>query len=245
DPPAMLTANEPVAQAHDGEPGDDAAEAVSAAALEPFAAESLAVPTPLVEQREWNDQNTADAVAFEKRESLPVSDDILAGTASRNPVAVAPDAAPAPAPANESKVVAFGGQELIAASDGALENTRGGFDTGNGLLVSFGITRVAYINGNLATTTSFNIADVGKVTPEQASALSKQLGSVNLVQNGAGNSFQPALTSSSGTVIQNTLSNQTIMTRTVIDASANSSGLLRNLNTQRTLTEALGSALRR
>jgi hypothetical protein len=61
----------------------------------------------------------------------------------------------------------------------------------------------------------------------------------------AGNSFQPPLASSPGTVIQNTLSNQTITTKTIIDAIANSSGLLRNLNTQRTLAEALASALRR
>jgi hypothetical protein len=154
------------------------------------------------------------------------------------------NAAQAAAASGDDKIVAFGGEPLIAAADSVLENTRGGFDPGNGLMVSFGITRVAYVNGSLATTTSFNIGDVSKMTPQQADMLSKQIGTVNLVQNGAGNSFDPAF-ASSGTVIQNTLNNQTIVTKTVIDATANSSGLLRNLNMQRTLTEALSGGLRR
>lgn len=147
----------------------------------------------------------------------------------------------------DSRAVLFGEQTLLAASDSKLDRLRGGFDAGNGLQVSFGITRVAYINGNLATTSSFNIADVSKISADQASALGKQMASVNLVQNGPGNLYQAnqGNGTAAGTVIQNTLNNQNIATRTIIDASANSAGILRSMNLQRTLTEALGSNLRR
>ncbi|MGI4937746.1 MAG: hypothetical protein ACRYF5_13525 [Janthinobacterium lividum] len=146
----------------------------------------------------------------------------------------------------EMKQVAFGDSRLLAASDSKLDGLRGGFDGGNGLQVSFGITRVAYINGALATTNSLTIADVGKITADQAAQLNKQAGGINVVQNGPNNQYLGNPSGSlPGTVIQNTLNNQTITTKTVIDASANSAGILRNMNLQRTLNDAVGSGLRR
>ncbi|MEO8598294.1 MAG: hypothetical protein ABI656_00515 [bacterium] len=133
----------------------------------------------------------------------------------------------------------------VAVSDTNLDQMRGGFNTGSGLLVSFGIQRAVYINGNMVTTTSFNIPDVGKVSGAQAATLSAAAGAVNLVQNGPGNTIEPgALSQAVGaTVIQNTLSNQNIQNLTIIDASTNSLGLLKSINALSTLNDALSNAV--
>lgn len=80
----------------------------------------------------------------------------------------------------------------MAASNRMLDSMRGGFDLGDGLLVSFGITRSVSINGNLIVTTSFNIPDLSRITPAQAALVNQQAGSFNLVQNGPGNTVQPS-----------------------------------------------------
>ena len=133
---------------------------------------------------------------------------------------------------------------LAAVSDTNLEQMRGGFDTGSGLVVSFGVQRAVYINGNMITTTSFNIPDVGKVSGAQADMLSAAA-AVNLVQNGPGNTIQPgALSQAIGaTVIQNTLNNQSIQNLTVINTATNSLGLLKSINAQSSLRDALSNAV--
>jgi len=122
---------------------------------------------------------------------------------------------------------------------------RGGFDAGTSLQVSFGIQRAVYINGNLVTSTSINIPDVGQITAAQASALAAVTNTVNVIQNGPGNSFDPApLTHTTGaTVIQNSLNNQNIQTLTTISAAVNSLDALKNLNLQNTLQSALTGSI--
>lgn len=134
---------------------------------------------------------------------------------------------------------------LTAVSDTNLEQMRGGFDAGSGLLVSFGIQRAVYINGNMVTTTSFTLPDVGKVTDAQAEMLRTTAGTVNLVQNGQGNTIQSgALSQTIGaTVIQNTLNNQNIQNLTIIDATTNSLSMLKNINALSTLNDALSKAV--
>ena len=80
----------------------------------------------------------------------------------------------------------------VAVNDRRLDATRGGFDLGNGLLASFGIERAVYVNGNLVSSTSVNIPDIGRITPDQASALAAATGTVNIIQNGANNTVDPA-----------------------------------------------------
>ncbi|MEO6353322.1 MAG: hypothetical protein ABI575_04600 [Oxalobacteraceae bacterium] len=65
-------------------------------------------------------------------------------------------------------------QEWLAVSNNSLDDMRGGFDNGAGLLVSFGIERAVYINGNLTTSVSFNIPDVGKFAASQAQIAADQ-----------------------------------------------------------------------
>jgi hypothetical protein len=127
-----------------------------------------------------------------------------------------------------------------AVSDRTLDGLRGGFDVGSGLLVSFGITRAVYVNGDLVTQTTLNFGRLSELTPAQAAQLNQQMGALNLVQTGPGNSVAPDVVSTgAGTIIQNTLNNQHIVNQTVIDARSNAMGMIKNLNIQNTLNEAL------
>ncbi len=133
----------------------------------------------------------------------------------------------------------------LAVDESRLSDMRGGFDTDTGLKISVGVQRAVYVNGNLSTTTSFNIPDVGQLTGEQARLLSTTSGTVNLIQNGSGNDFQPGAIpqAATATVIQNTLDNQDIKSLTVIDATANSLGMLKNINFQSSLQDAMQNSL--
>ncbi|WP_231716786.1 hypothetical protein [Burkholderia ubonensis] len=131
----------------------------------------------------------------------------------------------------------------VALSDARLDAMRGGFDLPGGLQVSFGISRVAFVNGNLVTTTNFNIPDVSQITAQQAQALAAaNVGA--LIQVGSGNAAQPAaLPALTGAVIQNTLNNQHIQALTTINTSVNTLSMFKNLNIMSTLNNALTGAL--
>ena len=141
---------------------------------------------------------------------------------------------------------AAGTSVWTAVEDSTLASMRGGFDFGNGLSVSFGIERAVTINGALVTSTTINVGDLARVTPEQAAVISRQAAAINLVQNGTGNAA--ALPGNDlatpGTVIQNTLSNQNIQSQTIINASSNALGLMKTLNTLTSLRDALGNSVR-
>ena len=131
----------------------------------------------------------------------------------------------------------------MAVGDNTLDGLRGGFDPGNGLMVTFGISRAVYINGGLVTQTTLNFGQLNNMNAAQAAQLSKQMASLNLVQNGPGNIFEPQQAGTSGTVIQNTLDNQNIVNRTVIDATSNSLGMVKNLNMQSVISEGVARAI--
>jgi hypothetical protein len=145
------------------------------------------------------------------------------------------------------------GSERLAVRDTALDTVRGGFVTNN-LNIAFGIERAVYINGALVTTTSLNITDTGRIT---SSTDTKGLtpSTLALIQSGAGNSVAGGAFSSAsgvglnanaiGTVVQNTLDGQKIQNVTVINATANSLGVLRELNLQNSLRSSLIDSLRR
>ncbi|MEO7160991.1 MAG: hypothetical protein ABIX00_10920, partial [Polaromonas sp.] len=134
----------------------------------------------------------------------------------------------------------------LAASDHALDQLRGGFDMGSGLVVSFGISRAVYVNDQLASSTSLQVGDITKLNPAQALALNQQMASQTLVvQNGPGNTVEPgAATIPLATYIQNTLYNQTIRNQTEIHATTNGLGIIKSLNLQNTLNDALINAIR-
>ena len=137
------------------------------------------------------------------------------------------------------------GDEQVAVSDTSLGSVRGGF-SGNGLNISFGIERAVYVNGALVTTTSLNFGDLGQITAGRG-ATSLDAGTIQLIQNGVGNSVATGSISpaSIGTVIQNTLDGQKIQNMTVINATVNSLGLLRSMNLGASLRGAVIDSLRR
>jgi hypothetical protein len=163
---------------------------------------------------------------------------LIAGLAFTAASAHAADAAPETAAASD------GEEEWITVGDATLDGLRGGFDVG-GLMVSFGIERMVRINGTLVATTAFQINDLGRLTPEQAQAVGRQVGQLNLVQNGPGNSVDPRTVAlgQPATFIQNTLNDQRIENRTIINATSNGLGLVKDLNAQGALRDALAGAL--
>jgi len=197
------------------------------------------------------------------------------GQASVLPIATPSNAAKAAQDGNattamqESRMRHAMGDDWLAVNEAELDNMRGGFDMPGGpggpggpglpggpdklgrpnanteLKVSIGIERAVYINGRLSTTNGFNITNIDKLTSEQAKQLNATAGTINLVQTGSGNTFQPGPMPqvTTGTVVQNTLNNQTIKSVTTINATANSLGTFKGINTQLSLQDALQNAM--
>ena len=150
-------------------------------------------------------------------------------------------AEPAPLQLNASPF----GNRTVAVTESALDRVRGGFE-GGGLNISFGIERAVYVNGALVSTTTLNVSELGKLTAGRG-PVAIDAGTIALIQNGVGNSVSAStLTSTSaGTIVQNTLDGQKIQNVTVINATANSLGVLRGINFQSSLRSAVVDSLRR
>ena len=135
----------------------------------------------------------------------------------------------------------------MTVSNKRLDEMRGGFDLGLGLLVSFGISRATYINQELVTTMTLQLGDLSKLTASQAQRLSQQINlQPQVIQNGSGNVVEAgAANLPLGTYLQNTLNNQVLRTQTVIDINTNGLGLLRNFNFQGMMQDAITNALGR
>lgn len=136
------------------------------------------------------------------------------------------------------------GDDWIPVDAATLDQARGGFTTPAGLSVSLGLERLVSINGELVSRTSFQIADIGTLSAEQARETSAALSAVKLIQNGSENIYMAAFSSATmgGTVIQNTLNDQQIASRTLISASVNSAGLLNAINFHGNVSDALARA---
>jgi hypothetical protein len=132
----------------------------------------------------------------------------------------------------------------VAVDAATLDSLRGGFTTPTGLAVSLGIERLVSINGELVSRTSFQIADLGRIDAEQARQTSAALSEVKLIQNGGDNMMLAGFSSATlaGTVIQNALDDQHIASSTVINASVNSIGLLKTINFQGNVSDAIARA---
>lgn len=131
--------------------------------------------------------------------------------------------------------------DVAPASDSVLAAARGGYDLGNGLLVSFGISRLVYVNGGLAASININIPDLSHMNPEQANALASLLNGITLIRNGPGNFADPAAFNGAvgAIVIQNTLDNQRIQALTTFDAHVKDLGMFNALNLGNTLQSVL------
>jgi hypothetical protein len=150
-----------------------------------------------------------------------------------------PPAAPPPAAATTPEAAGDEVAQWAPVSADTLDDMRGGYDIGNGLMASFGIDRAVYVNGNLVTSTSFNVPDIAHMTQAQAAAMSSALNSVSVTQVGPNNTFDPGSLNgaSAGTVIQNTLNNQKIQTITTLNTTVNTLNAFRQMNFQDALQQ--------
>ena len=129
------------------------------------------------------------------------------------------------------------GTEWQPVDPARLAQMRGGFQMPSGMMLSFGIERVVFLNGELTARIAVQIPDVARITPEQAQALA-DFNRGMVVQIGEGNRFDPAQVAG-GLVIQNTLDDQDIRTLTRIDVGVDTLGAYQTLNASGALTDAL------
>ncbi|HJV01711.1 MAG TPA: hypothetical protein VJ752_14300 [Burkholderiaceae bacterium] len=136
--------------------------------------------------------------------------------------------------------------DWVAVDDSRLDAVRGGFDAGNGLTLSLGVERLVSINGNVVASSNFVISDLGKVAAGQTTLAGDAVAALTLVQNGAGNVFDAALAgqAAGALVIQNSASDQLIRSQTTISTVVNSLSLLKSLNFEGGLRDALSNAVR-
>jgi len=120
-----------------------------------------------------------------------------------------------------------------------LEEHRGGFVTPSGLQVSFGFERTVHVNGALVSAMRVDVADVGRMTADEASALAT-LGQAQLVQIGSGNMAQAQ---AGGLVIQNALDGQRIQVQSTLEAGSNALGMLQALKVAQALQAASTGSL--
>lgn len=129
----------------------------------------------------------------------------------------------------------------VAVETTVLADMRGGFALETGLKISFGIERTVSINGTLLASTNFNIQNAGAISHAPNTTNRLNQGTVQLIQNGLGNTFQPGQLSqaATSTFIQNSLNGQTIQSQTVINVTTNSMEMMKNMNLHTTLRDAI------
>jgi hypothetical protein len=110
-----------------------------------------------------------------------------------------------------------------AVAAAVLDGYRGGFTTGSGLVVSFGIERIVTVDGQVAARSELRMGDLSR--PDGGVQVVGQLGQLT-----------------NGTVVQNSLNDQTIGTTTIIHASVDTRGLMQAMHFQSTLANALNAA---
>lgn len=121
----------------------------------------------------------------------------------------------------------------------ALDAQRGGFFLPSGLQVSFGFERTVHVNGELVSALRVQVADVGRISTQEAAQLAT-LGRTQLVRIGGGSAVQAH---AGGLVIQNALDGQRIQVQSTLEAGSNALGLLQALGTAQTLQAASTASL--
>ncbi|GJI96930.1 hypothetical protein RugamoR57_36480 [Duganella caerulea] len=131
-----------------------------------------------------------------------------------------------------------------AVDDARLDQARGGYELGGGLVVSLGVERLVSINGSVVANSRFAIADVTKLSAAEAQMAGDALAAV-VVRNGAGNAVDalPAAPGLGALLIQNSVSDQAIRSQTTISTSVSNLALLKAANFETLLRDALSGAV--
>lgn len=111
--------------------------------------------------------------------------------------------------------------DWVPVSAQRLEACRGGFELGNGLVAALNVERLVSINGNLVSSSRLNLDEMSRLSAAQA---------------------QAAQAAMAGQVIQNSASGQLIRSQTTITTTVNSLSLLKTLNFEGSLRDALSAA---
>jgi hypothetical protein len=129
-------------------------------------------------------------------------------------------------------------------SEEKLDSMRGGFETAAGLIVSFGIERAVYVNGELANVVRANVPDLARAVADNGALASKLGEAASIVQNGNGNfaNFGPASSGAYSLVIQNSLDGQNLQVVTTIDATVTSYQMMRSELLQQRIAEAMSTS---
>jgi len=106
------------------------------------------------------------------------------------------------------------------APEARLEEARGGFENGNGLLVALGVERMVEVNGVVVARNRVELADVTRLAnaPDAAAALAPIL-------------------------VQNNTSGQMIRSLTTIDLTVNALSTLKSMNLEGSLRQALSNVI--
>lgn len=129
------------------------------------------------------------------------------------------------------------GSEWKPIDPARLDEMRGGFELPSGVVLSFGIERAVYVNGQLTADMAVRVSDLSRISAEEA----REIAAFNegiVVQIGEGNRFEPTRVPG-GVVIQNTLNDQRIVTVTRLEVGSNALGTFQELNTSGALHDAL------
>ena len=110
-----------------------------------------------------------------------------------------------------------------AVAPRVLDGCRGGFTTGSGLVVSRGGERIGPVDGQVAARSELRFGDLGR--PDGGAQVAGQLAQLP-----------------NGTLVQNSLSDRTIGTTTIVHASVDTRGLMQAMHFQTTLANALNAA---
>lgn len=141
-------------------------------------------------------------------------------------------------------VMAFEGDNDLTrrtpVSEAVLDRMRGGFQINStGPLLSFGIERSVFVNGQLVSSISLNIPDLMQFASNPSHSFTlTQIGGGNTVTPGA-SSLPPFMN-----IIQNSLDNQTLQSQTTINATAAALSWARALQLGNSLSQANVSAIR-
>lgn len=106
------------------------------------------------------------------------------------------------------------------APDARLDEARGGFENGNGLLVALGVERMVEVNGVVVARNRVELADVGRLANSQDAAAA----------------LAPML-------VQNNTNGQLIRSLTTIDLTVNALSTLKGLNLEGNLRQALSNVI--
>lgn len=129
------------------------------------------------------------------------------------------------------------GDEWVPVDPARLAGMRGGLMMPSGMVLSFGIERLVYVNGQLVASANLQIPDLGRMTAEQASALAA-INDGRVVQIGEGNRIEPGA-NGNALVIQNTLDGQAITALTTLEVGVDTLVTLQEMNSFDALRSAL------